>query len=28
MIESNLRLPGQYEDQETGLHYDERLYGR
>lgn len=25
-IESNLRLPGQYEDQETGLHYNYRRY--
>jgi RHS repeat-associated protein len=25
-IESNLRLPGQYEDQETGLHYNYRRF--
>ena len=26
IIESNLRLPGQYEDAETGLHYNLRRY--
>lgn len=26
IITSNLRLPGQYEDQETGLHYNFRRY--